>query len=255
MTAHNSMGRNNAKGSKKLIIAAGTILAVLILLAVSFFVYVSDYYHADGTAAEAMSSDDMVTVRERPYGVLFDGPSDDKALIFYPGGKVDENAYAPLLHKIASSGIDVCLMKMPCRLAVLDTNAADKAFAEHQYSTWYIGGHSLGGVMAAKYASSNSDKIKGVIMLSSYPSSQIPSGMDALLVTASEDQIINMSKLKENRKNLPGKYTEVSIKGGNHSQFGNYGHQKNDGKALISSDEQQEKAAEAVISFISSSTK
>ena len=239
------------KGKKTLIITAGSVLAVLLLLAASFFIYVSDYYHADGTAAEAMSSDDSVTVRETEYGVLFDGPSDDKALIFYPGGKVDETAYAPLLHKIAASGgIDVCLMKMPCRLAVLDANAADKAFAEHKYSTWYIGGHSLGGVMAAKYASSNSDKIKGVIMLSSYPSSQMPAGMDALLITASEDQVINKARLKESRRFLPGKYTEVGLKGGNHSQFGNYGHQKNDGRALISSDEQQEKTAEAVINFI-----
>ena len=244
------MERNNAKGSKKLIIAAGTILAVLILLAVSFFVYVSDYYHADGTAAEAMSSDDIVTVREKPYGVLFDGPSDDKALIFYPGGKVDENAYAPLLHKIASSGIDVCLMKMPCRLAVLDGNAADKAFAEHQYSTWYIGGHSLGGVIASKYASSHPDKVKGVILLASYPSAQIPAGMDALLITASEDQIIDKAKLKESRKYLPGSYTEVAINGGNHSQFGNYGQQKNDGQASISSDEQQDKAVEAITGFV-----
>ena len=245
----------NTKGKKTLIISAGAALAVLLLIVASFFIYVSDYYHADVAAGEAMSSDNVVTVRETQYGVLFDGPSDDKALIFYPGGKVDETAYAPLLHKIASGGIDVCLMKMPFRLAVLDTNAADKAFAEHKYQTWYIGGHSLGGVMAAKYASSNSDKIKGVIMLASYPSSQLPSGMDALLITASEDQVINKTKLKESRRFLPGKYTEVSIDGGNHSQFGNYGQQKNDGQALISSDEQQDKTAEAITNFIFSKRK
>lgn len=248
------MGRTT-KGRKTLIITAGSILTVLLLITASFFIYVSDYYHADVAAAEAMSSDNAVTVRETPYGVLFDGPSDDKTLIFYPGGKVDETAYAPLLHKIASGGIDVCLMKMPCRLAILDANAADKAFAEHKYSTWYIGGHSLGGVMAAKYASTNSDKIKGVIMLASYPSSQMPSGMDALLITASEDGVINKTKLKESRRFLPGKYTEVIIKGGNHSRFGNYGHQKNDSQASISSEEQQDKAAEAIAAFIASQAK
>ena len=248
------MGRTT-KARKTLIITAGSVLAVLLLIAAGFFIYVSDYYHADVTAAEAMNSDNAVMVRETPYGVLFDGPSDDKALIFYPGGKVDETAYAPLLHKIASGGIDVCLMKMPCRLAVLDANAADKAFAEHKYSAWYIGGHSLGGVMAAKYASSNSDKINGVIMLASYPSSQMPSAMDALLITASEDGVINKAKQKESRRFLPGKYTETGIDGGNHSQFGNYGHQKNDGRASISSDEQQEKTAEAIAAFIASRTK
>ena len=42
------------------------------------------------------------------------------------------------------------LVKMPCNLAVLDRNAADsipERFSE--VTDWYIGGHSLGGAMAA----------------------------------------------------------------------------------------------------------
>ena len=243
------MGRNS-KNRKPLLILSGAILAVLLVLTACFFFYVSDYRHADETAKKAMMSDGTVTVRETSYGYLFDGPSDDNALIFYPGGKVEETAYAPLLKKIASRGVDVCLLKVPFRLAVLDGNAADKALAEHSYRTWYTGGHSLGGVMAANYASSHSDRIKGVVFIAAYPASAMPSGMDALLITASEDKILNRTKLSESRKYLPGKYSEVAIEGGNHCQFGSFGFMKGDGTASVTPDEQQEKTAGAVVSFI-----
>ena len=58
--------------------------------------------------------------------------------------------YAPLLHDLAEDGILCVLVKMPCNLAVLDMNAADgipECFPE--VTDWYIGGHSLGGAMAA----------------------------------------------------------------------------------------------------------
>ena len=46
-------------------------------------------------------------------------------LIFYLGGKVENTAYAPLLHDLAADGILCVLVKIPCNLAVLDMNAAD----------------------------------------------------------------------------------------------------------------------------------
>lgn len=98
------------------------LLAVLLAVCIAFGIYVSDYYHTDPAAG----------------------------LIFYPGGKVENTAYAPLLHDLAEDGILCVLVKMPCNLAVLDMNAADsipERFSE--VTDWYIGGHSLGGAMAA----------------------------------------------------------------------------------------------------------
>ena len=68
---------------------------------IAFFLWSSVYYAADISAESAMISDDTVTVEKTEAGWLFDGPSDEKALIFYPGAKVDETAYAPMLRKIA----------------------------------------------------------------------------------------------------------------------------------------------------------
>ena len=126
------------------------LLAVLLAVCVAFGVYVSDYYHVDPAAEDAMVSDRFVSVTEQDGNWVFAPESPTAGLIFYPGGKVENTAYAPLLHDLAEDGILCVLVKMPCNLAVLDMNAADsipERFSE--VTDWYIGGHSLGGAMAA----------------------------------------------------------------------------------------------------------
>ena len=146
------------------------IPTVAILLSIiAFLVYTQLYYHAEESARGALISDDSVNVVKSDYGWLFDGPSETDAIIFYPGGKVEETAYAPLLHCIAGQGMDVCLVKMPFRLAVFGKNKADHVMAQYDYDHWFICGHSLGGVMAADYAAEHNSLITGVFMLAAYP--------------------------------------------------------------------------------------
>ena len=94
-----------------------------LLLLAGCFVYVSDRYQADERALEAMSSDEVI-IEKTDYGWFFDGAGKEDALIFYPGAKVQETAYAPLLHELASAGTDVFLVKMPARLAVFSIDKA-----------------------------------------------------------------------------------------------------------------------------------
>ena len=86
------------KRKRRIILPA---VLVLVLLAGAFFLYTADYYRAEAPAIEALASGGSVTVTETDYGWFFDGPADADALIFYPGGKVEETAYAPLLHRLA----------------------------------------------------------------------------------------------------------------------------------------------------------
>ena len=116
------------------------LLAVLLAVYVAFGVYVSDYYHADPAAEDALVSDDVVSVTKQNGNWVFAPESPTAGLIFYPGGKVENTAYAPLLHDLAEDGILCVLVKMPCNLAVLDMNAADsipERFSE--VTDWYIG--------------------------------------------------------------------------------------------------------------------
>ncbi len=213
-------------------------LTALALLAAAFFGYTAVYYHANETALAALRSDSRVEVVETAYGWLFDGPSETDALIFYPGGKVEAAAYAPLLHEIAAGGMDVCLVELPFRLAVLAPNRADQVMAAHDYANWYIGGHSLGGAMAANYASAHGEKLRGLVLLAAYATKPLDPGLRVVVIVGSEDGVVKRAKLEEGMQYLPEDALFVTIPGANHAWFGSYGPQRGDGEARISPEEQ-----------------
>ena len=160
------------KQKKPRILAA--VLLCLLAVGVLFGVYVGDYYHADAAAEAALLSDDSVTVTQENGSWVFAPDTPTAGLIFYPGGKVENTAYAPLLHKLANKGILCVLVKMPCNLAVLDMNAADGIPEDFpEVNSWYIGGHSLGGAMAVSYAAKHTDELDGLVLLAAYSTTDL----------------------------------------------------------------------------------
>lgn len=222
-------------------------LLMVIVLAIVFLTYSGNYYHADETVPDSLESDNNVTVTKTDYGYFFDGPSDADALVFYPGAKVDETAYAPMLHLLAEQGMDVCLVKMPFHLAIFGANKASTVIEQLDYENWYIGGHSLGGAMAADYAADHGDGLAGVILFAAYPTKQLDRSLKEISIYGSEDGVLNMDKVDSGKAYAPDEYLEYKIDGGNHAQFGNYGAQKGDGTASISSEEQQELSVDYII--------
>jgi len=236
-------GRLSQRKTQRWIIPA----AVILVLCVVFLIYTGQYYHADESVNTALKSDDSVKVTQTEYGWLFDGPSETDAIIFYPGGKVEETAYAPMLHYLAGQGMDVCLVKMPFRLAVFDGNKAGQVMAQYDYAHWYIGGHSLGGVFAANYAAEHSSQLAGVFMLAAYPTKTLGQNTRTIIIYGSEDGVLNMAKLEKADRYLPDSCEKYIIEGGNHAQFGNYGKQNRDGTASISYEEQQRRTVEIIL--------
>ncbi len=173
-------------------------------------------------------------------------------VIFYPGGKVDEKAYIPLLAKLASKNLLVVVVKMPFHLAVFDINAADKVLkAFPDIKTWYIAGHSLGGSMASIYVEKNAAKFKGLILLASYSTANLSkSELKVLDIYGSEDHVLNQANLLKYKSNLPDTTITSIIEGGNHGYFGSYGEQKGDGVATIARDAQQDKTASLILDFL-----
>ena len=233
-----------ARKRKKLWLIPIAVLAVIIIV---FIIYISDYYRAD---AEAMAPVTNVSVTRTDYGWFFDGEGEDTLLVFYPGGKVEETAYAPFLSLLAEKGLDVCLVKMPFRLAFLDIDAAGDILAECSYEHRYVGGHSLGGAMAASFAAENPESVEGVILCAAYASRALPEDMTEVVVYGSEDGILNIGSIEKARAFAPDNYVEHVIEGGNHAQFGSYGEQKGDGTASISSQAQIQEAAEVITGAI-----
>lgn len=222
---------------------------VILLLVTGSYVYIAQYYHADAVALQALHSDETVAITHMEYGWYFDGPATEDAFIFYPGGKVEAEAYAPLCHQLAERGIDVCLVEMPCRLAILQPHKAKQVFSVHHYRNWYIGGHSLGGVAATQFAAQNDNLLKGVILLGAYAMKDVHD-LKTLFIYGSEDHVLNMKQYQKNRHHAPKDALEHIIVGGNHAQFGSYGVQKGDGTALITPEKQIEETVEVILENI-----
>ena len=241
------------KKHKKIIIVSGSVLAVILSIVIACAVYVNDYYRVDGKALLEYTSQSVTdvpfTIDEN--GLIIATPTDAKAgFIFYPGGKVEYSSYLPLMLELAERGILCVLIPMPCNLAVLDMNAADGiADMFPEIEEWYIGGHSLGGSMAASYLSKNTEEIDGLVLLGSYSTADV-SGSPVLSVYGSEDGVMNREKYEKYKENLPVDFTEIIIEGGNHAYFGMYGEQKGDGKADITNLEQITVTADAICNFI-----
>ena len=240
---------------KKLWITLSVILAAVIALTAAVALYLGDYYRADLDALEAFVPAAPVVSEEWKDGTLItrpEGRDPVAGLIFYPGGKVEHTAYTPLMEALASEGILCVLVEMPFRLAVLDMNAAEgipEAFPEVE--RWYLGGHSLGGSMAASYLASHTEDFDGLILLGSYSTADLSgTELSVLSVYGSEDGVLNREKYAEYRPNLPEGFTETVIEGGNHAFFGAYGEQDGDGTATVTPAEQVRETVAAILSML-----
>ena len=182
------------------------------------------------------------------------GAQPETGLIFYPGGRVDYRAYAPLAQAIADGGYLVVIVPMRLNLAVFSPDRAAQVIdAYPQVRRWVTAGHSLGGSMAARYAARNPDQVSGLILLASYPiESDSLAGLEtrALSIYATLDGLATPADIDAARAFLPLDARYLAIEGGNHAQFGWYGVQDGDGQASISRAEQQARTVDAILEFL-----
>ena len=225
---------------KKRLLAGGIFLLVLAILAGAFFWYVSDYYRAEDVALEVLAQDSTIEVQDN-LTILSPSYPTDTAVIFYPGAKVEAEAYLPLLDQVRQLGVTCILVHMPFRMAIFDANAAEEVIPQFpDIQHWYMAGHSMGGAMASQFAADHPNEVDGLILLGAYIYGDYPEE-DTLTIYGSLNQSV------EDHID----YTEniVEIEGGNHAQFGNYGPQKGDLPATISAEEQQAQTVEAIEAF------
>lgn len=233
---------------KKILLSIGISL---VLITIYFFGYMQIYYHADEKAQLALKGNDEVNVVKIGNDYLFDGPGTKEAIIFIPGARVEETAYAPLLLKLSQEGVDAFLMKMPLRMATFEINAPDRIIEKYKYDNWYIAGHSLGGVVASFNAESNPEIFKGLILLAAYPTKKIPDNISMLSIYGEYDGCLSMNEYKKNKVNWPINSSEIILEGANHSNYGNYGLQDEDKEVELTQDTQQSITIEKILEFIS----
>lgn len=239
---------------KKVIL--GIAILVLVLVAV-FVVWAGTPLGPMPEALQAMNSSSTVEVSRTGY-VTFK-PVDKQpeiGFIFYPGGRVDFRSYAPYAAEIASNGYQVFLVPMPLSMAVFNASGADVVIQEHpEIKKWVIGGHSLGGAMAANYVFMNPEKISGVVFWAAYPAENNDlSGLNipTASILGTKDGLADTNKFEETKRLIPADTTWTMIEGGNHAQMGWYGKQPGDGTATITREEQQIQVVAATIAFLNS---
>ncbi len=191
---------------------------------------------------------------QREDGQLVFRPSspNDKGLIYYPGGLVEPEAYAVTAQGIADAGYLVVIPKMPLNLAFTGINRADEIMADFpEIKSWAIGGHSLGGAMAAEYAKNNVDSLDGLIMFASYPANNaefVNFPIPILTIIGSEDT--GAPQQEAFYEAISDSATRFLIEGGNHRQYADYSFQRGDGIATISAEVQQDQIITATTEFL-----
>lgn len=165
-------------------------------------------------------------------------------LIFYPGGHVDPRIYNRPLSQIAQQGVLVVVVRMPLNLAILGLNRAQAVMAAYpQIQTWAIGGHSLGGAMAAWFVDQHPGRVHGLVLWGAYPPASVDlaarTDLAVTVIYASRDGLSTPEEVLAAKAQLPPGARFFAIEGGNHAQFGDYGAQKGDLPPDISAEAQQ----------------
>lgn len=246
--------RNNNSGQlgKKI---GWFVLGLLALAMIVFSLWCMLPFGAMTQAMDAVISDQAVNVTEDINALSFESTTPNgTGIVLYPGARVSAAAYAPLARRLALEGIQVYVAKFPLKMAVLKGNAANSIIkANPEITTWYVSGHSLGGTMACSYYASHQDQVAGIILLASYPMKSLDltnTKAKVLSLSGQNDGFATPEDITASKLNLPASSIFFQIPGGNHEQFGYYGHQKGDGIATITRDEQMEIIFTQIMSFL-----
>jgi pimeloyl-ACP methyl ester carboxylesterase len=233
------------------------VASLAILLVVGFVIWGSTPPQPMLEALIALQSTSQSTVTAGNW-LTFQpaGQQASTGFIIYPGGRVDYRSYAPAAHAIADQGYLVIIVHMPLNLAVFNLNAAAGVMAAHpEIKHWAIGGHSLGGSMAAAFVYAHPVASDGLVLWASYPAASnnlSRFNVRMLSISGTLDGLSTPQKIAASHALLPADTVWVAIQGGDHAQFGWYGPQSGDNPATIGREEQQKQIIQATITFLDS---
>ncbi len=199
----------------------GRALAIFLLMLVvavgGFVLWGSTPLGPSAEAVAALRSDGSVVVTDAQWLTFAPASTTPVAgLVFYPGGRVDSRAYAPSARALAARGLLVVIVPMPLNLAVFAPGRAAEVIAAHpEVAVWAVGGHSLGGAMAAAFAGNHPDAVEGLVLWAAYPASGNDlSGRDDLAVLsvyATLDGLMTEAERTASASLLPGTACWVAL--------------------------------------------
>ena len=215
-------------------------------------------------ARAAMASDAVVTVAESATAVtLLPADPSGRGLLYQPGARVEARAYAAVLRPLAEAEITVVIPKQPLGIAFLATGALDGARAAHpQVRTWAVGGHSLGGTVAAQIADADDGgspgavagqaPVTGLLLHASYPAGDMSTTLtaDVLSVSGTADGLATPADIEASAADLPPGAVFLPLEGVVHAFFGDYGPQPGDGVPGVPHDQARTAIGDASRDFV-----
>lgn len=243
---HRTLGSSPHKGSTRLRRWLAAAVSLVVLGALAWGVrWASAARQPLPDALAALESDERVTVWHDPW--LTFAPTQGTpgtGFVFYPGGRVDPRGYAPLMRALAAEGYLVVIPDMPLNIAAFRPHVANRILAAHpEIDHWAIGGHSVGGAMAAQYTHAHPERVDGLAIWASYPPGSADlSGLPlpVLLLYGSRETRVTEDSVAERQGLLPPDTQYVRIEGGDHHQFGAYEIQPSEHRATLDRASQHE---------------
>jgi hypothetical protein len=213
--------------------------ALLVCLAVVAGLAWARPFQATPVAAAAMRSEDNVVVTDLVGWYEMEAVRKDAnghpikpttALVFIPGSRIDQRAYAAVLRPLAKAGYLIAVLKLPFGIASIFPDRPQEVLDVHpEIKYWAVGGHSLGGATAASFADKHLP-IKALVLYASGPVSRVTrTDLKVLSVSGSADGLATPADIDAAKPNLPAATQYVMITGAVHSSFGDYGAQPGDG--------------------------
>ncbi len=253
---------HTTKGKRKLSTIRRWVRYGFISWAIVSTAWLANSVRTQGVDAALLKSNANVAVFDNHDWMEFRPSSQNQSagLIFVCGSGIAAEAYAPLLRPIAESGYAVCIVRLPLRFAPLESHkqeTVDRVFrfmqGNPQVTQWVVAGHSLGAALVCRAVVSKDPRIAGLVLLgTTHPKREDLSGcrLPVTKVYATNDGIAPPDDVLANSRLLPATTTWVAIPGGNHSQFGHYGHQLFDGAATLSRSDQQQIARSEMLELL-----
>lgn len=174
-------------------------------------------------------------------------------LVLYPGGFVRPQAYEWLGRALAAEGVQTVIPAFAADLAVLDSARAGVLIERYAAGRPVVlAGHSLGGAMAAGWASEHPGQLAGLVLMAAYPADgvRVTGSYAALSLWAGNDEVADGARVRAGLEQLPAGSRLVEVPGAVHSFFGRYGPQSGDGIPTVSRADAEAAILAAVSSYL-----
>lgn len=227
---------DNQQGKRTVVKKIGMVLAMLCALGA---VVLAAWYRIDGIPADSsaafLTGDGFTTEQAEDGGLVFRPErSNDRGIVIMHGALILPQSYAKTAAYFAGRGYTVYLPVGAARLSINAVATAADIIRESDLPTWFLIGHSMGGMASLEVVARDDTKITAAALwAAAMPSDYSATDIPLLYLWGDTDGLLPQERFKDARENLPDDVEYVTVAGANHKNFALYTHQFFDRDATL----------------------